>query len=96
MVEGIVNALDRLNADTSVRVASLTGAGSAFGETGLTGAVQSFREMVGPDANYVMARIKTLLVPPALEVPAKNWMNSTTVVGGTSKAPGSNLRRANS
>jgi hypothetical protein len=68
----------------------LTGAGSAFGETGLTGAVKAFREMVGPDANYVMARIKTLLVPPALEVPAKNWMNSTTVVGGTSKAPGNN------
>jgi phage major head subunit gpT-like protein len=67
-----------------------TGAGSAFGETGLTGAVQAFREMVGPDSQYVMARIKTLLVPPALEVSAKNWMNSTTVVGGTSKTPGNN------
>ena len=67
-----------------------TGAGSAFGETGLTGALQAFREMTGPDSQYVMARIKTLLVPPALEVSAKNWMNSTTVVGGTSKAPGNN------
>ena len=34
MVEGIVNALDRLNADTSVRVAILTGAGSAFSSGG--------------------------------------------------------------
>ena len=67
-----------------------TGASSAFGETGLTGAVQAFREMVGPDTQYVMARIKTLLVPPALEVSAKNWMNSTAVSGGSSKAPFSN------
>jgi enoyl-CoA hydratase/carnithine racemase len=34
MVEGIVDAIDRLNADTSVRVAILTGAGSAFSSGG--------------------------------------------------------------
>ena len=34
MVDGIVNALDRLNADTSVRVAILTGAGTAFSSGG--------------------------------------------------------------
>ena len=34
MVDGIVDALDRLNADRSVRVAILTGAGTAFSSGG--------------------------------------------------------------
>ena len=34
MVDGIVAALERLNADTSVRVAILTGAGTAFSSGG--------------------------------------------------------------
>ena len=47
MVEGIVNALDRLNADTSVRVAILTGAGSAFSSGG---DLTKMRDDFGPRA----------------------------------------------
>ena len=40
MVDGIVDALDRLNQDSSARVAILTGAGSAFSSGGDLRAMQ--------------------------------------------------------
>jgi len=52
---------------TAARTNYVTGAGSAFGVTGLEGAIAAFRKLTGPDGDPIMVEPELVLLPPTLE-----------------------------
>lgn len=56
---------------TAARGNYLTGATTAFGQTGLGTAIKGFRALTGPDGDPIMVEPEVLLVPPTLEAEAR-------------------------
>jgi hypothetical protein len=76
--------------------ASFFGAGNrnatsgALGLTGLGAAYKAFREFVDDDGDPTLVMPKYLVVPPALEMLARQLVASVTVVGGSAAGPAAN------
>lgn len=62
---------------TAARVNYLTGADTAFGLTGLGGAVKAFMGLTGPDGDPVLVQPSIVLVPPTLMASAETILAAT-------------------
>lgn len=78
---------------TAARGNYISGATTALGEAGLNQAVQAFRDLKGPDGNYLGLSPDRIVVPTALEATAKKWHVSTEIRDTTAstKTPTANI-----
>ncbi|SFU48411.1 Enoyl-CoA hydratase/carnithine racemase [Methylobacterium sp. 174MFSha1.1] len=99
VVDGLVGALGRIGADPSVRVAILTGAGSAFSSGGDLRAMQTALEERARDPHATMAYYtqgiqRIPLAFEALDVPVIAAVNGPAIGAGTDLACMCDLRIA--